>query len=55
MIGVMRERGLLWKLSLFSLLVSLAVLSTMWLRDSRFNDFRMTPGHNILEKNTSAK
>ncbi len=55
MIGVMRERALLWKLSLFSLLVSLAVLSTMWLRDSRFNDFRLTPGHNVLEKNTSAK
>ena len=54
-IGLMRERGLLWKLSLFSFVLSLVVLSTMWLRDSRFNAFRLTPGHSLHDKKSSKR
>ena len=54
-IGLMRERRLLWQLSLFSFVLSLFVLSTMWLRDSRFNAFRMTPGQHVPQKHTSPK
>jgi anti-anti-sigma factor len=53
-IGVVRERGIRWKLSLFSLVLSLVVLSTMWLRDGRFNAFRLTPGQNTQQQKKTA-